>query len=180
MGIVNADAAVAQGAANLQAVLAVQPAVAPATITNEPVVLPATGAVEPVAAAVEVVAPVIADQPVVEPVVEQKAPAAPLTKGEQLAAKIDVLEKRIEADTKKLEQLKGLLNAVDLLEGIKAGSLIVAKVGRADTAKEVTATVVGVQTLESGDKRFKIYYGEGFEADTVVIQESQIVDVKQV
>jgi len=180
---VNVEAAVAAGASIQQAVQAAIPAAsapvaAPATITNEPVVLPATGAA-PEAAATPVVveAPAVENKPAVEP---NTAPAEPVSKADQLKAKIEALNKQIETASKKREQLEALLRSVDLLDGIKSGSVVVAKVGRAETAKEVVATVVGVQTLGSGDKRFKIYYGQGFDADTVVIQESQILDVRQV
>lgn len=172
-GAINAQPVVAAPVA--APVAAVAPVVA-ATVTADPVALPSTGAApEPVVAPVDVVAAVVA--PETEAAV---VAGTPLTKAEQLQGKIDTLQKRIAADTAKLAQLQGLFNAVDLLDGIKAGSVITAKVGRAETAKEVVATVVGVQTLDNGDKRFKIYFGEGFDADTVVIQESQIVDVKQV
>lgn len=157
-----------------EAAIVAVPVVAAATITAGPVQLPTTGA------APEVVAAAVVEPAVVAAPDAAVVAATPLTKTQQLQAKIDALNKTIESHTAKVAQLTGLLRSADLLDGIKAGSVIVAKVGRADTAKEVTATVVGVQVLADGDKRFKIYYGEGFDADTVVIQESQIVDVKQV
>lgn len=110
---------------------------------------------------------------VVEPPVE-------LTTSQKIAAKITAKKAQIVKLTAEVATLEGQYRSADLLDSVKAGSVIVARVGRADTAKEVTASVVGVQTLETGDKRFKIFYGEGVDAELVVIQSNQIVDVKTV
>jgi len=188
MAIVTPEqAAIAQAAAIQQAVQASIPAPA-ATITNAPVVLPNVGAAAPAPEVAPVVVAPAVGNAAAAPVEagaassggEPQAPAPELSKAEKLSKKIEALKDRIQKDSAALITLEAQFGSVDLLESVKAGSVIVARVGRAETAKEVTASVVGVQTLENGDKRFKIYFGEGFDADTVVIQESQIVDVKQV
>lgn len=109
------------------------------------------------------------------------APAQPeLTPSQKIAAKIAAKQAQITKLTAEIEKLEQQFRSADLLDSVKQGSVIVARVGRAETAREVTASVVGVQTLENGDRRLKIYFGDGFDAETVVIQDSQIVDVKQV
>lgn len=107
-------------------------------------------------------------------------PAVELTASQKIAAKIASKKAQIIKLTEEVQRLEGQFRSADLLDSVKAGSVIKARVGRAETAREVTASVIGVQTLESGDVRYKVYFGEGFDAETVVIQSSQIVDVVQV
>jgi hypothetical protein len=168
----------------------IAPAVAPA------VTLPQTG-VEPVAPAAPAEpgnVPVVtngSDQAVpagnadtassdTAPAAQPPAGDAPLTPSQRLAAKIEKLKARILKDSDDLTKLEAQYRAADMLDKIAAGSVIKARVGRAETAREVTASVIGVQTLDSGDRRLKVYFGEGFDAETVVIQDSQIIDVVQV
>ena len=63
---------------------------------------------------------------------------------------------------------------------VKEGAVIVARVGRAETSKEVLAQVLGITTLENGDRRLKIFFGQGVDAEMAVIQDSQIVDVRTI
>jgi hypothetical protein len=101
-----------------------------------------------------------------------------LTRAEKQAAQVLVLTKRIEADTAKLAELRNDIETASRLDGVEAGSAIVARIGRAETSKEVPARVLGVKEDEAtGSRRYKIAYGEGFDADTAVIQASQIVSV---
>ena len=163
------------------------PAVAPSVA---PVVqLPVTG-VDPTAqapavaatAAPVVVAPQLsaADAELIAATQAQFATQPPeLTASQRISAKIESKRAHVAKLNAEIEKLEGQLRSADLLDSIKAGSVIKARVGRAETARDVTASVVGVQTLESGDLRYKIFFGEGFEAETVVIQSSQIIDVVQ-
>jgi hypothetical protein len=100
-----------------------------------------------------------------------------LTRAEKQAKQVEVLTKRIASDTTTLAALKLEIETGARLAGVTEGSVIVARVGRADTSKEVTARVVGVKEEESGSLRYKIVYGNGFELDTAVIQSSQIIQV---
>lgn len=100
-----------------------------------------------------------------------------LTPSQKLQQKIDAKTKQRDNLTAEIERLTAQLSTIDLLDGVQAGSVLTARVGRAETAKEVNAVVTGVQTLDNGDKRYKIYFGEGFDAETVVIQSTQIVSV---
>ncbi len=101
-----------------------------------------------------------------------------LTRKEKLEAQIELLTKRIAADTTKLAETTTLLDSIDKLEGIQQGSVVQARIGRAETSKVVLGTITGVKVTESGARQFKLYHGEGFEADTVVINESNIVAVQ--
>ena len=99
---------------------------------------------------------------------------------QRIGAKLTAKKAQLEKLTAEIEKLEAQFRSADLLDKVQAGSIIVARVGRAETAREVVASVVGVQRLENGDRRLKIYFGEGFEAETVVIQDSQIVDIQSV
>lgn len=116
-----------------------------------------------------------AQTPVVAPVVQ--APVIELTRAEKLDQQIEKL--RVEIDTKKAKfvELCSLRESIDLLEGIAEGSVLTVKIGRAETAKNVNGTVVGVKSEEDGSRKFKVYYGEGIDADLVIVNESQIVKV---
>lgn len=100
-----------------------------------------------------------------------------LSRAEKLAARIAVLATRIESDTVAIAEARTELETSERLAGVAAGTKIVARIGRADTAKNVEATVVHVKDDESGSRRLKITYGEGADFDVAVIQESQIVEV---
>ena len=111
---------------------------------------------------------------------EANTPPPELTASQRISAKIDSKRAQVAKLNAEIEKLEGQFRSADLLGSIKAGSVIKARVGRAETAREVTASVIGVQTLESGDVRYKIFFGEGFSSLTVVIHSSQIIDVVQV
>lgn len=104
-------------------------------------------------------------------------PATPLTRAEKLAKTIDTLQKRIAADTAKIEELQLEAETSGRLAGVVEGTVISAKLGRAETTRIVTARVVGIKEEESGARKFKILFGSGIDTDTVIIQESQIVEV---
>lgn len=105
------------------------------------------------------------------------APAVKLTRAEKYAKAIDVLTKRIEADTAKLAEIKQEVETAERLASVATGSAIVARIGRAETSKEVNARVLGVKEEESGSLRYKIMFGEGVDTDIAVIQASQIVSI---
>lgn len=206
MAIVSNDQAAPAANAAVAAVLNGSGAAA-VTAAVAAVALPVTG-VDPTAVAAvapAVAAPVVEAAVVAAPVVEAAAPnvgtatapdaggaVAPvtnvtpdesvveLTASQKIAAKIDAKRAQITKLTAEIDKLEGQFRSADLLDSITTGSVIKARVGRAETAREVQASVVGVQTLENGDRRLKIFFGEGFDAETVVIQDSQIVDVVQV
>lgn len=107
--------------------------------------------------------------------------APKLTRAEKQAKQVKVLEDRIAADTAKLAELKLEIETSARLDGVTAGSGISARIGRGETSQIVQATVLGVKEDENtGARRYKIAYGNGFDADTVVIQPAQIVSVDAV
>ncbi len=102
---------------------------------------------------------------------------AVLSRAEKLAARIAALATRIESDTIAIAEARTELETSERLAGVQSGTKIIARLGRADTVKNVEATVVHVKDDESGSRRLKITYGEGADFDVAVIQESQIVEV---
>jgi hypothetical protein len=100
-----------------------------------------------------------------------------LTRAQKQAAQIEVLEKRIAADTAKLAEVKLDIETASRLDGVVAGSAIIARIGRAETSKEVAARVLGIKEDDNGSRRYKIAFGEGFDADAAIIQASQIIRV---
>lgn len=100
-----------------------------------------------------------------------------LTPAQKRAARVEVLTKRIADDTAALAALKQEIETAERLASVTTGTAIIAKVGRAETAREVAARVLGVKDDDNGSRRYKITFGEGFDADTVIIQPTQIVSV---
>lgn len=105
------------------------------------------------------------------------APEVKLTRAEKLAAQIATIEKRIVTDTAKVAELKQELETSERLSSVGVGTLITAKLGRAETTREVAAEVVGVKDDEAGRRLYKISFGEGFDADVQIIQPHQIVAI---
>ncbi len=99
------------------------------------------------------------------------------TRAEKLAAQVSTLETRIAADTTKLAEVKNEIETSARLDSVGEGSAIIARIGRAETSKEVAARVLGVKDDDKGSRRYKIAFGEGFDADAAIIQASQIVRV---
>ena len=102
------------------------------------------------------------------------ATAPKLTRAEKLAARIDLLTKRIAADNEALQEAQTELGNLSALASIGAGSVVVIKIGRKfadkDTTRFVQGVVLGVkEDEESGAKTYKVSYGEGFDADIAVV-----------
>lgn len=130
-----------------------------------------------------------------------------LTRAQKYAARIATLTSRIEKDKAELAEVQLEADTASKLANVSVGTAITARLGRAGSAaveaqperlaedgvtvipavaakaatagtlKQVTATVLGIKEEESGSLRYKIAFGEGFDADTVIIQASQIVEV---
>ena len=96
-----------------------------------------------------------------------------LTREQKIAAKLDVLKKRIEKDTADFTELAAELNNIAALAAIGEGSAVVVKLGRKFADKDTTrfepAVVIGVKEEEDGSKLYKVSYGVGFEADVAVV-----------
>jgi hypothetical protein len=108
--------------------------------------------------------------------------AVKLTRAEKLLAQIEMLKKRITADTIKVNEVVAEYNNIAALEAVEAGTNIVIQIGRKfadkDTTRQIQGKVLGVQEDEAtGSKRYKVAYGTGFDADFAVVASSGIVKV---
>lgn len=101
----------------------------------------------------------------------------PMTKIEKLTARVTLLTKRIADDTAELPKVQAELAAQEQIANVKEGSVIVVKQGRADTVREVEAVVKATRDGE-GVRQFKVEIGEGFDAEIVVVQDYQVIEVK--
>lgn len=101
----------------------------------------------------------------------------PMTKIEKLTARVTLLTKRIADDTAELPKVQAELAAQEQIANVKEGSVIVVKQGRADTVREVAAVVKATRDGE-GVRQFKVEIGEGFDAEIVVVQDYQVIEVK--
>lgn len=131
----------------------------PAVPSEMPVATPAAAA--PVAAA-----------PAPAPATTQKQ-----TRKEKLFAKLDVLAKRITADTENYNKLKAEYEMIDSLDNISVGTAVTIKQGRAETTREVTGIVIAIKHEDDGSAKYKVQYGEGFDADIAVVHSSGILAV---
>lgn len=100
--------------------------------------------------------------------------AVKMSRADKLAARIDLLNKRIATDTEALQEAQTELGNLSALASIGAGSVVVIKIGRKfadkDTTRFVQGVVLGVkEDEESGAKTYKVSYGEGFDADIAVV-----------
>ncbi len=104
-----------------------------------------------------------------------------LSRAEKLAARAEVLAKRIASDTEAYNEITAELDNAAKLSSVAEGSVVSVKLGRKfadkDTTRVVQATVLGVREDEDGAKQYKVTYGSGFEADVVVVGAASIVGV---
>lgn len=89
---------------------------------------------------------------------------------------IDVIEKRIAADTAKLAELKASVNAATALASLKHGDSIQFVFGRAENRKTYTGEVRSVFDTDKG-QRVKVLYGEGADEQIVTIDPTAIQSV---
>lgn len=106
-----------------------------------------------------------------EAVAEQKV-KLPLRErlAQKYAAKFDRY-KDLEAE---LIELASEIEAIDTLAAVDVGSVVNITIGKGDTAKVVTGTVIGVREDEDGTKSYKVTYGSGFDADIAVVKASKL------
>ncbi len=104
-------------------------------------------------------------------------PAPVLTRSQQLqktieseTAKRDAAQKRIDTATAQLASVDKLVNLVD-------GSEVTVQLGRAETSRQVKGIITGIKILPDGTRKFKVLVGTGFDAETEVVNEGQIVEV---
>ena len=99
-----------------------------------------------------------------------------------IAEKIEALEKRIENDTAKLEELIAERDNAERLAGVGAGTHVTVKLGRKfkdkDTTRVVPGIVVAVKEDDDGDKLLKVQVGDGFDAEYVIVGLGAVQDVQ--
>jgi len=114
----------------------------------------------------------VAEAPAPVPETTQKQ-----TRKEKLFAKLDVLAKRITADTENYNKIKAEYEIIDSLDNISVGTAVTIKQGRAETTREVTGIVIAIKHEDDGSAKYKVQYGEGFDADIAVVHSSGILAV---
>lgn len=103
-----------------------------------------------------------------------ETPKPVLSAREKLEKRIAEAEARIARDTTFVEESRAKLDIVDKLDAVAQGWVVDIRVGRAETSRVVKGVVVGVDGQDD-KKRYKVYHGEGFDAETTVIQQHQIL-----
>ena len=114
----------------------------------------------------------VAEAPEPVPATTQKQ-----TRKEKLFAKLDVLAKRITTDTENYNKIKAEYEMIDSLDNISVGTAVTIKQGRAETTREVTGIVIAIKHEDDGSAKYKVQYGEGFDADIAVVHSSGILAV---
>lgn len=108
---------------------------------------------------------------------EVQAETVKLSRPEKLRLKIAQTEARIQRDTEALAELQGELQGIERLASVAPGTAVTVRLGRGETTREVNAVVVGVKADEDSATRYKVQYGEGFDADVAVVFSTQIIAV---
>lgn len=106
------------------------------------------------------------------------------TRIEKLQAQAAKLNETLEAlrgtFAEKAEALQAVneeLNVLLRIENVQQGDTVTFAVGRKEDRKEVTGQVLGVKDDEAKGKLLRVYAGEGFEAQTYVIQSKDVLAV---
>ena len=106
------------------------------------------------------------------------------TRIEKLQAQANKLNETLEAlrgtFAEKAEALQAVndeLNVLLRIENVQQGDTVTFAVGRKEDRKEVTGQVLGVKDDEAKGKLLRVYAGEGFEAQTYVIQSKDVLAV---
>lgn len=103
--------------------------------------------------------------------------AQPLTRKQKLLAKLETLQKRIAADTERFNELRNEYDMIDKLDNVSVGTAVIIKQGRAETTREVQGVVIAVKHDDDGTAKYKVQYGEGFDADIAVVHAAGILQV---
>ena len=106
------------------------------------------------------------------------------TRIEKLQAQANKLNETLEAlrgtFAEKAEALQAVndeLNVLLRIENVQQGDTVTFAVGRKEDRKEVTGQVLGVKDDEAKGKLLRVYAGEGFDAQTYVIQSKDVLAV---
>lgn len=108
-----------------------------------------------------------------EAVAATPSPDAKVRVKKTLAERIEALEKRIEADTAKLEELTFERDNAERLASVGNGSVVAVKLGRKfkdkDTTRVVQGVVIATKEEDDGSKLLKVQVGEGFDVEFVTV-----------
>lgn len=108
-----------------------------------------------------------------EAVATAPSPDAKVRVKKTLAERIEALEKRIEADTAKLEELTFERDNAERLASVGNGSVVTVKLGRKfkdkDTTRVVQGVVIATKEEDDGSKLLKVQVGEGFDVEFVTV-----------
>lgn len=108
-----------------------------------------------------------------EAVAATPSPDAKVRVKKTLAERIEALEKRIEADTAKLDELTFERDNAERLASVGNGSVVAVKLGRKfkdkDTTRVVQGVVIATKEEDDGSKLLKVQVGEGFDVEFVTV-----------
>lgn len=76
-----------------------------------------------------------------------------------------------------LQAVNDELNVLLRIENVQQGDTVTFAVGRKEDRKEVTGQVLGVKDDEAKGKLLRVYAGEGFDAQTYIIQSKDVLAV---
>lgn len=118
-----------------------------------------------------------------EAVAAAPSPDAKVRVKKTLAERIEALEKRIEADTAKLEELTFERDNAERLASVGTGSVVTVKLGRKfkdkDTTRVVQGVVIATKEEDDGSKLLKVQVGEGFDVEFVTVGLGSVESVIQ-
>lgn len=106
----------------------------------------------------------------------EKDAEAPQTPREKLQERITKAEAKLQRDAEAIARLKTQLGSIDAIAAIQPGVNVRALLGRAETKREVLAVVTGTREVK-GKLKIALYYGEGFDAQTAVVDTDSIIEV---
>lgn len=111
-------------------------------------------------------------------VVNLETPAREQTQLEKLQARYEGFVKQAQDYIAKAQQVQAEIGVLEVIENVQPGDELAVRLGRGDTARIVSATLIGVRD-DGGTKYFKVQHGEGFDAEVAVVRQSQIVYVNR-
>lgn len=85
------------------------------------------------------------------------------------------IAKQISRLENKVATVRERLEAQALREQLTDGETYEIKVGKGETAAVVRAVLLGQKEDEDGDKQFKFFYGQGFDAEVVTVGIKRVV-----
>jgi hypothetical protein len=126
------------------------------------------------------IAPIVVPQ--TQTAVVEAPAAAPVEKKslkQKLTEQAEKLRAKIVADTDNYNSIVTTLQNFDAIESLAQGDVVAAKYGRAETARDVTGVVLGVNHTDTVTQ-IKIQVGAGFDTEILTINPQHITAVTKV